>query len=80
MAESAEGICKSSGTDPFHNQLSDASEAKLHGPGVYHWNCDFPGTVHIDGEKDFTPVIQRALELGGYEEDQQFTESMAALP
>ena len=33
----------------------------------------FPGTVHIDGEKDFTPVIQRALELGGYEEDQQFT-------
>ena len=29
--------------------------------------------MHIDGEKDFTPVIQRALELGGYEEDQQFT-------
>ena len=33
----------------------------------------FPGTVHVDGEKDFTPVIQRALELGGYKEDQHFT-------
>ena len=33
----------------------------------------FPGTVHIDDRKDFTPVIQRALELGGYKEDQHFT-------
>ena len=33
----------------------------------------FPSTTHIDGKKDFTPVIQRALELGGYKEDQQFT-------
>ena len=33
----------------------------------------FPGTVHINEEKDFTPVIQRALELGGYQEDQHFT-------
>ena len=33
----------------------------------------FPGTVHINEEKDFTPVIQRALELDGYQEDQHFT-------
>ena len=33
----------------------------------------FPGTVHIDEEKDFTPVIEKALELGGYTEDQAFT-------
>lgn len=33
----------------------------------------FPGTVHIDEEKDFTPVIEKALELGGYTEDQTFT-------
>jgi hydroxylamine reductase len=31
----------------------------------------FPGAVHID--KDFTPVIQKALELGGYGEDRPFT-------
>ena len=33
----------------------------------------FPGTIHIDEEKDFTPVIEKALELGGYTEDQAFT-------
>ena len=33
----------------------------------------FPETVHIDEEKDFTPVIEKALELGGYTEDQAFT-------
>lgn len=33
----------------------------------------FLGTVHIDEEKDFTPVIEKALELGGYTEDQAFT-------
>ena len=29
--------------------------------------------VHIGEEKDFTPVIEKALELGGYEEDREFT-------
>ena len=37
----------------------------------------YPGLVHIetkeDGTKDFTPVIEKALELGGYKEDQVFT-------
>ena len=33
----------------------------------------FPGTVHIDDEKDFTPVIEKALELGGFSEDKDFT-------
>ena len=33
----------------------------------------FPGTVHIDEKKDFTPVIEKALELGGYKEDQILT-------
>lgn len=37
--------------------------------GVVH----FPGTVHIGEDKDFTPVIERALELGGYSEPTQFT-------
>ena len=33
----------------------------------------YPGLTHIGEEKDFTPVIQKALELGGYPEDRQFT-------
>lgn len=37
----------------------------------------FPGMVHIDKgadeKKDFTPLIQKALELGGYDEDREFT-------
>ena len=31
----------------------------------------YPGLVHV--EKDFTPVINKALELGGYSQDTQFT-------
>ena len=36
----------------------------------------YPGLVHIpdnDGKKDFTPVIDKALELGGWPEDKHFT-------
>ena len=33
----------------------------------------FPNTVHIGDEKDFTPLINKALELGGYSEDKEFT-------
>lgn len=33
----------------------------------------FPGMVHIGEDKNFTPVIEKALELGGYTEDTQFT-------
>ena len=33
----------------------------------------FPELVHIGDDKDFTPVIEKALELGGYAEDQELT-------
>ena len=33
----------------------------------------FPGAVHIDEKKDFTPLIEKALELGGYKEDRMFS-------
>lgn len=33
----------------------------------------FPEIRHIDDHKDFSPVIQKALELGGYQEDRHFT-------
>ncbi len=29
----------------------------------------YPEMVHIDDKKDFTPLIEKSLELGGYEED-----------
>ncbi|NLV49839.1 MAG: hydroxylamine reductase, partial [Clostridiales bacterium] len=33
----------------------------------------YPGMIHIGEDKDFTPVIEKALELGGYSEDTAFT-------
>ena len=36
----------------------------------------YPGLKHIhdkDGKKDFSPVINKAIELGGWKEDKQFT-------
>lgn len=33
----------------------------------------YPQIQHIDEHKDFTPVIKKALELGGYEQDTEFT-------
>ena len=33
----------------------------------------FDGVTHIGEDKDFTPVIEKALELGGYKEEQHFT-------
>ena len=33
----------------------------------------YPALTHIGEEKDFTPVIEKALELGGYPEDKAFT-------
>ena len=33
----------------------------------------YPGMVHIGEDKDFTPVIEKALELGGYAEDHRMT-------
>ena len=34
---------------------------------------EYPEMVHIDDNKDFTPVIEKALALGGYSEDQKMT-------
>lgn len=33
----------------------------------------YPEMVHIGGDKDFTPVIEKALALGGFKEDTEFT-------
>ena len=33
----------------------------------------YPGMVHIGDGKDFTPVIEKALELGGYDRDMAMT-------
>lgn len=34
---------------------------------------DFPECVHIGEDKDFTPIINKALELGGFKEDKKMT-------
>jgi len=33
----------------------------------------YPGMIHVGKEKDFAPVIAKALELGGYPEDKEMT-------
>ncbi len=33
----------------------------------------YPEIVHVGEDRDFTPVIEKALELGGYPEDMQFS-------
>ncbi len=33
----------------------------------------YPGIAHIGEEKDFTPIIERALALGGYKEDRDLS-------
>lgn len=33
----------------------------------------YPGLTHIGEDKDFTPLIEKALALGGYQETQHFT-------
>ena len=33
----------------------------------------YPGVTHIGEDKNFTPVIEKALELSGYQEDREFT-------
>ena len=33
----------------------------------------YPELTHIGEDKDFTPVIEKALELGGYNEDKPFS-------
>ncbi|MCL2513139.1 MAG: hydroxylamine reductase [Oscillospiraceae bacterium] len=33
----------------------------------------YPGMAHIGGDKDFTPVINKALALGGYREERKMT-------
>ena len=33
----------------------------------------YPELKHIGADKDFTPGIEKALELGGYAEDKAFT-------
>ncbi len=33
----------------------------------------YPGVVHIGEDKDFSPVIEKALQLGGYQEEQKMS-------
>ncbi|NLO88807.1 MAG: hydroxylamine reductase [Clostridia bacterium] len=45
----------------------DSYKDNIFTTGVVGW----PGVKHIGPDKDFTPIIERALELGGFEEDKE---------
>ncbi len=38
----------------------------------------YPNVTHIGEDKDFTPVIEKALALGGYSKDKEIPELMEA--
>ena len=48
---------------------NNAYKGNIFTTGAVH----FPDVAHIDENKDFTPVIEKAQELGGYKEDRQFS-------
>lgn len=73
MAEPAERICQYASAGSVYNQLSDAAKSKLCRQSIYYRDGVLSEIVHIGDEKDFSPVIEKALELGGYKEDQHFT-------
>ena len=79
MAESAEGICFSSGTDSITTNCLMPPKASYADRVFTTGAVVFPNTPFIasstDGHKDFTPVIEKALELGGFSKDQHLPES-----
>ncbi len=52
---------------------SDAGKTGICRPCLYHRNGLLSGDCPHGEDKDFTPVIEKALELGGYSEDQHKT-------
>ena len=48
-------------------------QTKDKGINIYTHGVSYPEIVHIGEEKDFTPVIEKALALGGYTKDQHMT-------
>ena len=40
---------------------------------------EYPDMVHIGEDKDFTPVIEKAIELGGNKEDKKMLYSILKL-
>ena len=73
MAEPAEGICRYPGSDLVHYKLSDAGKRSYADRVFTTEVVSYPEMVHIGSDKDFTPVIEKALALGGYEADTEFT-------
>ena len=69
MAEPAAGVRGHPCPGPLHHQLHHAPAGQLRRPGVHHLGGLLPRVQHIGPERDFSPVIRRALELGGYPKD-----------
>ena len=69
MAESAEGIFGPSRPCAFTTNCLMPPKPSYSDRVFTTALVSYPGIVHIDGRKDFSPVIQKALELGGFKED-----------
>ena len=78
MAESAEGIFGPSRPCAFTTNCLMPPKPSYSDRVFTTALVSYPGIVHIDGRKDFSPVIQKALELGGFKEDVTIPESTAA--
>jgi hydroxylamine reductase len=76
LAKPAEGIQRHSAAWSCLHQLPDDAQASYADRIFTTSVVGYPGLKHIpevNGKKDFTPVIKKALELGGYTADREMT-------
>ena len=78
MAEPADGVREHSRAGAVHHQLSDAAAPKLSRTActrLRSWAMRACAHIEADacGRKDFSPIIEQALALGGYEHDRSMS-------
>ncbi len=78
MAEPAEGICGHPRAGAVYHQLPDAAAPSYADRVFTTAVVSYPELPHIGEDKDFTPVIEKALELGGYTRTSRSPASTAA--
>ena len=74
MAESVEGICRHSAPVLFTGNCLMPPKASYADRAFITEVVSYPEMVHIGDDKDFTPVTEKALALGGYPTDMRFTD------
>lgn len=69
MAESAEGICCFAAPILFTTNCLMPPKASYADRVFTTEVVGYPGMQHIGADKDFTPIIEKALELGGFDKN-----------